>query len=157
MWVWMWKLNCGCNPPIQNWEITIVENKKSNYKKIKLPNTSDKTQDLKCEIIQDFLDIIDKLECGIQPDLQEILEELSILEMNNGSFNISKKIYSTYEDEGDNLLRKNKYLSEFETEEDRKRALQNLGIDTVKHIILDRSDFENLSDYDQNAIYFITE
>lgn len=153
----MWKMNCGCNPPVENGSIVIKGKTPPSYKGIKLPNSTDKTEELRCEIIQDFLDVIDNLECGIQPDLQELLEELSILEiMNTGSFNITKQIYASKE-EGDDLLRKSKYLSEFETEEDRRKALQNLGIDAVKHIVLSKEEYENMEYFDKNAIYFITQ
>jgi hypothetical protein len=77
--------------------------------------------------------------------------------MNTGSFNITKQIYASKKEEGDDLLRKSKFLSEFETEEDRKKALQNLGIDAVKHIVLSREEYENLEYFDKNAIYFITQ
>lgn len=153
----MWKLNCGCNPPTEDKEIIINKKPKSSFNNIKLPNTQDKTSELKCEIIQDFLDIIDKLECGIQPDLQEILEELSIIDLNMESFNISKKVYSfNSKDDEDVLLRKSKYFSEFETEEDRQKAVKNLGLDSVKHIVLSKDEYENIDYFDKNAIYFIT-
>ena len=155
----MWRMNCGCNPPVENGSIVIeIEKRKPSYRGIKLPNSTDKTEELKCEIIQDFLDVVDNLECGIQPDLQELLEELSILEiMNPGNFNVTKKIYASNKEEGDDILRKSKYFSEFNTEEDRRRALQNLGIDSVKHIVLSREEYENMEYFDKNAIYFITQ
>ena len=155
----MWRMNCGCNPPVENGSIVIkIEKREPSYRGIKLPNSTDKTEELKCEIIQDFLDVVDNLECGIQPDLQELLEELSILEiMNPGNFNVTKKIYASNKEEGDDILRKSKYFSDFNTEEDRRKALQNLGIDSVKHIVLSREEYENMEYFDKNAIYFITQ
>ena len=39
--------------------------------------------DLKLKIIQDFLNIVNKLECGIQPDLEFLLQEISIIYIKN--------------------------------------------------------------------------
>jgi hypothetical protein len=47
----MWKMNCGCNPPVENGSIVIKEKTPPSYKGIKLPNSTDKTEELRCEII----------------------------------------------------------------------------------------------------------
>lgn len=39
--------------------------------------------ELKEKIIQDFLTIVNKLECGIQPDLEFLLQEISIVYIKN--------------------------------------------------------------------------
>lgn len=94
----MWNMNCGCNPPeIDNGSVAKI-NEQRSYNII-LPNTFDKTKNLKCEVIQDFLDVIDNLECGIQPDLQEILEELSLLDSTlEENISITKKKYKNNQD-----------------------------------------------------------
>jgi hypothetical protein len=38
-------------------------------------------QELKNKIICEFLGIIDNLECGIRPDLEFLLEEISLVEI----------------------------------------------------------------------------
>ena len=38
---------------------------------------------LKNKIIGEFLDVIKKLECGIQPDLELILQEISLIYIHN--------------------------------------------------------------------------
>lgn len=155
----MWRMNCGCSNPMTDYQkIEIKFRPIISYDNVKLSNTSDRTKELKCEIIQDLYDVIDNLECGIQPDLQEILEQLSIIEMGNGqSFGISKQVYSSIKNEGDDLLRRSNYLSEFETEEERQKALNNLGIDSVRHIVLTKDEYENIDYFDKDAIYFITQ
>ena len=39
--------------------------------------------ELKQKIILDFLNIVNKLECGIQPDLEFLLQEISIVYIKN--------------------------------------------------------------------------
>ena len=156
----MWKLNCGCNPIQDNSkEFIISPNQNSKFldSKVVLPKLKEKDCELRNKIISDFYNIIDKLECGIQEDLEILLEEISILDMKSGQNSIVKKVFSTFVHDEDNYLRKTNYLSEFDDEEEKDRVLNSLGIDRIKHIILDKSDFENISSYDQNAIYFITE
>jgi len=68
--------------------------------------------------------------------------------MKKGQINIVKKVFSTFVHDEEDYLKKSNYLSEFKTEEEKTRVLNNLGIDKVKHIILDRSDFENIPKYD---------
>lgn len=68
---------CNCNPvpekfefeiPIQPVVITILPRKEQDLTK------------LKQKIICDYYDILNKLECGIQPDLQILLEEISLID-----------------------------------------------------------------------------
>lgn len=44
--------------------------------------------ELKLKVICEFHKIIQKLECGDQPDLNEILEEISLIFMNQPIYNI---------------------------------------------------------------------
>lgn len=78
----MWRLNCGCGSVPQPFEteipISIYHNSSVTFE---MPFCGNERDYLKEKIIQDFLDIIDKLECGIQPDLENIIEEISIIEM----------------------------------------------------------------------------
>ncbi len=67
---------CGCNPvpepfefPIQNRPEVVV---------IDCPRKENLCE-LKKKIICEFLDVINKLECGIQPDLELLLEEISFV------------------------------------------------------------------------------
>lgn len=156
----MWKLNCGCGNAPTPFEFQIYSDPIfiSNINFI-LPNTTDRTNCLMEKIIQDYFDIINKLECGIQPDLENILEEISLIEMkNNWNFSVTKKVYSSNDnDEEEDYLRRSQYLSEFETEEEKNQAIKNLGLDGTKHIILSKLEYENLTEYEKDAIYFVTE
>lgn len=93
-----------------------------------LPNTNEEDWcKLQNKIICDFEDIIKQLECGIQPDIEIILEEISLIFMNGCGYNVAKRMYSTDLEE-DYFLRHNNFLSEFETQEERDQVLLNLGI-----------------------------
>ena len=155
----MWKLNCGCGDipgPIEFkiYDKPIIVSKNHFH----LPNTTDRNECLKEKIIQDYFEIINKLECGIQPGLENILEEISLIEMNsNWNFTVSKRVFSTDNEEEEDYLRRGKYFSEFKTEEEKDRAIKNLGIDNVKHIIVSKMEFDNLDEYVKDAIYFVTQ
>lgn len=74
---------CGCNQISEPFEFSIEDcNLGSN--KIKLqelfPVVND-INELKNKIIQEYLEIIDKLECGIQLDLEFLLEEISLVDI----------------------------------------------------------------------------
>ena len=78
----MWRLNCGCGSVPQPFETEIPTSIYHNSSvTFEMPFCGSEKDCLKEKIIQDFLDIIDKLECGIQPDLENIIEEISIIEM----------------------------------------------------------------------------
>ena len=152
-------MNCGCGDIPDPFEFKIYDKPivVSNINFL-LPNTTDRNRCLKEKIIQDYFDIINKLECGIQPELENILEEISVIEMNsNWNFSVSKKVFSTEEEEEEDYLKRGKYFSEFETEEEKDRAAKNLGIDRVKHIIVSKAEFDNLNEYVKDAIYFVTQ
>ena len=76
----MFQLNCGCGGPQYVQEYTIGNDfQLSNNFDVKLPNTTDKISCLKRKVINDYLDIIDKLECGIQSDIENVLQEISLI------------------------------------------------------------------------------
>lgn len=80
----MWKLNCGCGQVPEPIEFDIIGTP-SVYtdNSVILPNKTDNTCCLIEKIIQEYFDIINKLECGIQPDLENLLQEISLIYMNN--------------------------------------------------------------------------
>lgn len=158
----MWKMNCGCNPISQEpFEFNITEVKGYIFNsKVKLPNTTDHSDCLKERIIQDYFSIISQLECGIKPDIETLLEEISLIDMkNNFNFNnIEKRIYSNIPiEEEDDFLRKSKYLSEYDTQEEKDKVLDNLGIDSVRHFVLSKREYDQLDELEKDAIYLITQ
>lgn len=73
-----------------------------------------------------------------------------------------------------NLIKQN-YLSEFSTDEEKQKVLDNLGItqeinrlielinnsqggnyDGIKHVILRQREYDALTSYDSNTLYFVT-
>lgn len=152
-------MNCGCGDIPSPIEFKIYDKpiivSRTDFH---LPNTIDKNECLREKIIQDYFDIISKLECGIQPELENILEEISLIEMNsNWNFTVSKKVFTTESEEEEDYLKRGKYFSEFETEEEKDQAAKNLGVDRIKHIIVSKLEFDNLDEYVKDAIYFVTQ
>lgn len=93
----MWELKCGCNPINEPFEFKICDASYVNPSRIELPygNDSDLCA-LRNKILSDYCDILNKLECGIQLDLEFILEKISIMDINNNcSFNSLKQIYQS--------------------------------------------------------------
>ena len=75
------KLCCCKNEPTQI-EFPIIDNDKNQ--EIHIDNYCIETNnlcELKEKIIQDFFNIVNKLECGIQPDLEFLLQELSVIDI----------------------------------------------------------------------------
>lgn len=75
--------NCGCNSPRQErfefpiQDITSISNINLHIDEdIFDPEELCK---LKNKVICEFLDILNKLECGIQPDLEFLLQEISLI------------------------------------------------------------------------------
>lgn len=152
-------MNCGCNPPLPTpYEFKIIDDPlKYINSNVKLPNSTDRERCLIKKIVGEYLDIINKLECGIQPDIENLLQEISLIDMKNGySFSVTKQIYSSIPQEED-YLKKSQYLSEFKTPEEKKKVLSNLGLDGMKHIVLSKYEYDQLDEYDEDAIYFITD
>ena len=80
------KFGCGCshviNEPFE-FKISDCRPRKCSNCQL-LPNTIDSDLDeLKSKIICDFQKVIKQLECGIQPDIESILEEISLIYINN--------------------------------------------------------------------------
>lgn len=96
--MWVWKMTrCGCNPVQEPFEFPI-ENILFTYNSIiNIDCVKNKEQqeifNLKQKIIQDFLDIINKLECGIQLDLEQIKQEISIIYIKENGDNVPNKKY----------------------------------------------------------------
>lgn len=155
-------MRCGCNQisnspiefPIDNVPINTILN-------LTLPseNSCDYLK-LKQKIIKDYYCIIGKLECGHISDLEILLEEISLIDMKSGNFGITKKVYTSNKNYiEDDYLKHSNYLNEFDSEEEKNKALNNLGIldKLAHHIILSKEEYENLDEYEKDAIYFVTE
>ena len=77
-------MSCGCNPVPIPFEFPISNSISSNvgsdviFGDIELSNQGTICE-LKRKIICDFYDILKKLQCGIQPDLEFLLEEISVV------------------------------------------------------------------------------
>lgn len=109
-----------------------------------LPNTNDKDFDtLQRKIVCDFKKVIKQLECGIQPDIEIILEEISLLFMNGCGYNVAKKMYST-DIEDDYFLRHDNFLSEFDTQEEKNQVLLNLGIYDKLQNMISKQEVNNM-------------
>ena len=69
---------CGCNPIQEPFEYTIKENSRKkingNFKEL-FPIEIDVNK-LKEKLICEFEEILDKLECGLHPELEFLLEDL---------------------------------------------------------------------------------
>ena len=79
----MWRLNCGCNPPQEEDEYLPLIEKPASTMPL-LPKNDPKICELKTKVITDFNNLLDKLECGIQEDVENILEEISLIEIYEG-------------------------------------------------------------------------
>lgn len=146
--------NCLCHIPDYNYrEYPITDDVKINNSSIQIPTFNGiNIEELKNKVICEYGGIIQQLECGIQPDLEFLLEEISLIEMNT---NIQNTIFSNSYSEisSDKYLLKQNYLSEFKGDSD--KVLENLGID--KHIIIDKNEYDKLDKYEKDVIYLITE
>lgn len=74
---------CGCNPTSEQFEFPIVDNNLNKYKFYFGTQDSQDLCKLKYKIICDFQDVIKSLECGIQPDLELLLQEISLIYIND--------------------------------------------------------------------------
>ena len=70
---------CGCNPIQEPFEYSLNPNLKrtNNYKFNELFPIQIDRDKLKDKLICEFEEILDKLECGLHPDLEPLLEDLS--------------------------------------------------------------------------------
>lgn len=73
---------CGCNPIPEQFEFKIQnrEDLKSQIS-FELFSQENNLQELKSKIVTEYLKIIDNLECGIHPNLEFLLEEISLVEI----------------------------------------------------------------------------
>ena len=76
---------CDCNPIPEQFEFPIIDDNINKYKFDfgKITNNSKDLCKLKYKIICDFQDIVKSLECGIQPSLEILLQEISLIYINN--------------------------------------------------------------------------
>lgn len=76
-------MSCGCNPIPVPYEFPINSSISSNVGSDVIFENIGLNQGTICElkqkIICDFQNILKKLECGIQPDLEFLLEEISVV------------------------------------------------------------------------------
>lgn len=74
---------CGCNPIQEPFEFPIIGNSKGFFedKFQELFPIVNNIDELKDKIICEYIGIIDKLECGIQLDLEFLLEEISLVDI----------------------------------------------------------------------------
>ena len=73
---------CKCNPLPEKFEFIIQDSGNYSNNTIEISQEDSNyynTDQLKEKTICDFLHILDQLECGIQPDLEIILEEISLI------------------------------------------------------------------------------
>ena len=74
---------CGCNPIPEKIEFPIIDNTNYKFDYGVIIDNFEELCKLKCKIIKDFKDIVKSLECGIQPDLEILLQEISLIYMND--------------------------------------------------------------------------
>lgn len=75
---------CGCNPIQEPFEFPIENSINLDSYGIKLQELfpiSNNIDEFKDKIICEYIGIIDKLECGIQLDLEFLLEEISLVDI----------------------------------------------------------------------------
>lgn len=98
----MWKMNCGCDPPRDSYKETPIISEKENnkYDKIEIPSKSNnKIECLKEKIKAEYFNIIKNLECGIQLNLETLLEEISLVDILGYTFDIKKYIKKVDKDD----------------------------------------------------------
>jgi len=83
--MWLSKLKtCGCpQQPNIDEEEKIEYITLHNNIKVEFPEREIKMCELKCKVIKELFDILDSLKCGIQPDLELLLEEISLIYIND--------------------------------------------------------------------------
>ena len=76
--------NCGCKKSIDEpYEYTIEPTIKQDLIVEDFYQEPENLCKLKYKVIQEFSDIINKLECGQKPDLEFLLEEISLIYIYN--------------------------------------------------------------------------
>lgn len=81
--MWLQMNRCGCNPIQEPFEFPIKNVNLGSYgiKLQELFPITNNIDEFKEKIICEYLGIIDKLECGIQLDLEFLLEEISLVDI----------------------------------------------------------------------------
>ena len=85
-----------CNPMFEPFEFKIPSNVKIINSNIKLPDFPELDLDcLKKEVNCLFLEVLSQLECGILPELEELLEKISFIDISeNWQFHVAQKLYT---------------------------------------------------------------
>ena len=83
MWVSEVKSNCGCWKPTPYEEYELPKVVYPILPKLELPLSEEEPclGELKDKIINEYKDILDSLECGIQPPLEFLLDEITFVEV----------------------------------------------------------------------------
>lgn len=82
----MWDLNCGCVQLVPEKIIYNIPDdcNKIIYKKSIIPKdilSNNTAECLKQTAIQEFLDSINALECGLHPNIENLLQEIALLDI----------------------------------------------------------------------------
>ena len=75
---------CGCNPVSEPFEFHILNDPRRHFNSEQIPTLfpiERKLSNLKEKIICEYMEIIDKLECGVKEDLELLLEEISLVDI----------------------------------------------------------------------------
>lgn len=83
--------NCGCNPIQEKFEFPIIDienistitNSSSLIDDYNPSCSNNDICELKKKIVLEFKKILKQLECGIQPDLEFLLQEMSLVYISN--------------------------------------------------------------------------
>lgn len=145
-------IKCGCNPvptPIE-FELPLLPSQRKC--KISLKKRELDLEALEKEVICDYNKILKNLRCGIQPDLFEIKNKISMIDLEINYKNImmiQSNGHGTY-------LKYKNFLSEFDSEEEKDLAVKNLGLNDTE-IITERNykAIEDAKTYKTDTIYFV--
>lgn len=76
-------MSCGCKKYLNLYIESEITNHsfKRQQSQILFPTLETNFDDLKCQVINEYLDILQALECGDHPDLKILLEEISLIEV----------------------------------------------------------------------------
>lgn len=97
--------NCGCIPSSQPFEYPIISNSTNII--LNFPKKRKSDLELKEKIICDYFKIINKLECGIQENLEFLLQKISLIDIMNdkGCSSSILNFHRLYDEEEDNQLK----------------------------------------------------
>lgn len=149
----MIKLGCGCKEisqtPIE-FKIDTCSQINTNYG-LTLPNinNSNELDSLKNKVICDFQKIIKQLRCGIQPDIEIILEEISLIFIMN--YNVVKLVSEQNISENNYLLNKDDLWDDFPTE---GHVDKGVNSDSLYNLFLQYVLKSEIPDIYQNLLTF---